>query len=155
MANAALTAPLTTVAPPAEPAPFIDRYLAYLLARASHRVSSGFHALLAERGLAASTWRIVASLQAGPLAVGELAQRVLLAQPTLSKALDRLEQEQLVSRARDPDNRRSVAITLTAAGRQLGSELIPLANHYEAACFDHMSDAERSQLVALLQKAIG
>jgi DNA-binding MarR family transcriptional regulator len=151
VANAVLTvAPQSAAAP----APFIDRYLAYLLARASHRVSSGFHAQLAERGVSASTWRVVASLQAGPLAVGELAERVLLAQPTLSKALDKLELEQLVRRARDPSNRRSVTITLTEQGQQLCTELVPLANHYEAVCFSHMSDAERGQLVALLQKAI-
>ena len=60
------------------PAPFIDRYLAYLLARASHRISSGFHRRLAEIGVSVSTWRIVASLQLAPLSVGELAERVLI-----------------------------------------------------------------------------
>lgn len=136
------------------PAPFIDRYLAYLLARASHRISSGFHRRLAEIGVSVSTWRIVASLQLAPLSVGELAERVLLAQPTLSKALDKLVADGLVERQREPNNRRSVTVRLTAAGRELCATLVPLANAYEAACFNHMSDDQRRQLVALLQQAI-
>ncbi|MFW2422637.1 MAG: MarR family winged helix-turn-helix transcriptional regulator [Porticoccaceae bacterium] len=133
---------------------FIDRYLAYLLARASHRISSGFHRQLSAMDVSVSTWRIIASLQSGSVSVGELAKRVLLAQPTLSKALDRLATEGLLLRERAPDNRRSVRVELTPAGQYLLDQLIPIANQYESACFDHLSDAERSQLVALLQKAI-
>ena len=136
-----------------QPGSFIDRYLAYLLARASHRISSGFHRQLSAMGVSVSTWRIIASLQSGSVSVGELAKRVLLAQPTLSKALDRLATEGLLLRERAPDNRRSVRVELTPAGQDLLDQLIPIANQYESACFDHLSDAERSQLVALLQKA--
>jgi len=152
MATATTLQPLQAAVEPSPP--FIDRYLAYLLARASHRISSGFHQQLSAIGVSVSTWRIIASLQAGAVSVGELATRVLLAQPTLSKALDKLVDEGLLVRQRAPNNRRSVKVQLTAAGQVLLEQLIPLANQYESACFDHLSDAERGQLVALLQKAI-
>jgi hypothetical protein len=49
-----------------EPARFVDDYLLYLLARASHAASAGFHARLKARGVAVSVWRVVATLHGAP-----------------------------------------------------------------------------------------
>jgi len=139
---------------PEPAAPFVDSYLAFLLAKASHLISSGFHARLRERGISIGTWRILAVLSDGPRTVSELADRVLLNQPTMSKTLDRLAADGLLRRRREQDNRRVVLIELTPRGRELAASLVPLANQHEREAFSHLSDGDRRRLVRILQATI-
>jgi len=72
---------------------------------------------------------MLALWEAEPLRVSELADRLSLEPATLSPLLKRLEAGGLVSRRRDPDDERAVAVTLTPAGRRLRrkAEQIPPA----------------------------
>jgi DNA-binding MarR family transcriptional regulator len=133
---------------------FVDEYLAFLLARASHLVSGGHHARLKKLGVPVATWRVIAVLRDGPCTVGQLAASVLLNQPTMSKTLDRLESDGLVKRVRGDDNRRSVRIELCAKGRKLADRLIPLANTHQSEAFAHLDERERRELVRLLRVTI-
>ena len=61
---------------------FVDDYLAYLLARASHLISSEFHAVVEANGLSLMEWRVMASLSGKEvLSVGDLADIVLAKSP--------------------------------------------------------------------------
>jgi DNA-binding MarR family transcriptional regulator len=51
-----------------------------------------------------------------PIRLAELNRHVLLSQPALSRLVDRLVERELVSRAADPRDGRSVRLALTAAG---------------------------------------
>lgn len=133
---------------------FIENYLAFLLAKTSHLVSTQFHAKLKALGVSISSWRILASLRDHDRNVGELADMVLLNQPTLSKILDRLQAKELVRRNRDNNNRRNVVISLTPAGQQMVEQLIPLANEHEARVFAHLSAKQRGDLVAMLRSTL-
>ena len=53
----------------------------------------------------------------GPIRLGELNRRVLLSQPALSRMVDRLVERGLVRRDADPDDGRSVLLSLTEEGR--------------------------------------
>jgi len=138
----------------AEPAGFVDNYLAFLLAKASHTISSGFHAQLKAMGISIATWRVLAVLRDGPCSVGELADHVLLTQPTMSKTLDRLERSGYLQRSRGTDNRRSVQVALSELGGKVVAGLIPLANEHEARAFAHLSPLQRQQLGAMLRSTI-
>jgi hypothetical protein len=70
---------------------FVDDYLAYLLAAASHAVSSQFHQQVREAGLGVLEWRVLASLAEGDgRPMSEVARLVLAKQPTLTKLIDRM-----------------------------------------------------------------
>jgi len=133
---------------------FVDGYLAFLLAKASHLVSGGFHRQLKELGVSIATWRILAVLRDGARPVGELADRVLLNQPTLSKTLDRLERDGLITRSREAENRRSVTVSLQPRGRALAAKLVPMANAHEGEAFSALSQTERKALVRMLRQTI-
>src|SRR3954471_18937774 len=97
---------------------FARNYLAYLLARASFAVSPEFHAKLKQWQLSVPEWRVLACLMdVEGLSVGELAAMALMKQPGLTKVLDRMERDQLVTRRGTADDRRRVSIHLTARGR--------------------------------------
>ncbi|GAA6152073.1 MarR family winged helix-turn-helix transcriptional regulator [Pseudoteredinibacter isoporae] len=133
---------------------FAQNYLGFLLAKASHITSNGFHLRLKQYQIPISSWRILASCWDDKRTVGELVEMVLLNQPTVSKSLDRLANDQLIERRKDEDNRRLVYVALTEKGRQLMEELIPLANTHEQQTFAHLSEEEKQQLTELLQKTI-
>jgi DNA-binding MarR family transcriptional regulator len=128
---------------------FVEDYLLYLLARASHEASAGFHARLKERGVAVPVWRVVATLhgaEAGET-VGALAEACLMQQPTMTKLLDRMAEDGLVKRRREG---RQTRILLTKAGERLAADLIPEARRHEAALLARHAEAAPA-LKALLR----
>jgi len=110
---------------------FVDDYLLYLLARASHAASSGFHARLKARGVPVPVWRVVATLHGAGRGetVGALAAACLMQQPTMTKLLDRMEADGLVRRRREG---RQTRVALTRAGAKLAAALIAEARTHEA-----------------------
>ena len=52
------------------------------------------------------------------LTIGELAKIVLMKQPTLTKILDRMEEEKLVKRQHSKEDRRSIKIAITKNGKE-------------------------------------
>ncbi len=55
----------------------------------------------------------------GPLTLGDLAQHELVAPPTITRVVAKLEAEGLVTRTADPEDRRSSLVTSSEAGRTL------------------------------------
>jgi DNA-binding MarR family transcriptional regulator len=147
-------------APAARPGPaqgprkrrFVEGYLAYLLARASHLVSQQFHAQLSEVGLALPKWRVLAALSdSDGRTIGELARMALARQPTMTKIVDRMEAEDLVVRAPAPDDRRSTLVRITPKGRAAVAPLIARARSHEAEVLRGLSAGE----AALLKRVLG
>jgi DNA-binding MarR family transcriptional regulator len=122
------------------PPRFVEDYLLYLLARASHAASAGFHARLKARGVAVPVWRVVATLHGavGGETVGALAAACLMQQPTTTKLLDRMEADGLVRRRREG---RQTRVLLTPAGEHLAAELIEEARRHEAALLARHAEA--------------
>mgnify|MGYP001401688223 CR=1 FL=1 len=112
---------------------FVDDYLLSLLARASHVISSEFHARLRARGVSVPVWRVLPSLSgsAGET-VSTLASACLLLQPTMTKVLDRMERDGLVRRRQDMADRRLVRIHLTPRGEAMVADLLHAARQHEA-----------------------
>jgi MarR family transcriptional regulator, organic hydroperoxide resistance regulator len=108
-------------------------FLADLLARASHTLVQGFAEELRGRGTSLPVWRVMAALLASPGAtVGDLAAVCLLQQPTMTKLLDRMARDGLVTRAQDARDRRVVRVALTPEGEAKAAELAAAAERYEA-----------------------
>jgi DNA-binding MarR family transcriptional regulator len=71
-------------------------------------------------GLSAAKFPVLAALdRLGPLTVGELAQALGVSQPGVTRVLDNLESEGLVTSQQPTEDRRVRPIVLTKAGRQL------------------------------------
>jgi len=137
--------------PPAGPR-FIDDYLLYLLARASHVVSAEFHEQLRRRGVSVPVWRVLASLigSAGET-VTHLAGACLLQQPTMTKLLDRMVRDGLVQRGQDLRDRRVVRVLLTPRGEALSADLAQAARLHEADLLARYPEAEALAIKDLLR----
>jgi flavin reductase (DIM6/NTAB) family NADH-FMN oxidoreductase RutF/DNA-binding MarR family transcriptional regulator len=121
---------------------FVDDYLAYLLARASQLVSSEFHAVVEQSGLSVSQWRVLATLSDSPaLSAGALAERVLLKQPTLSKLLDRMQDEGLIKRRANPKDGRQAVVDISAKGKRRVASLLRQAKQHESDLLSRLGQA--------------
>jgi DNA-binding MarR family transcriptional regulator len=124
---------------------FADSYLSYLLARASHTVASGFHAKLKTWKLTVPEYRVLFCLSgADGLGVGDLAAMAIMAQPRMTKVLDRMERQGLVGRHPDDSDRRRVLIHLTALGRSRAAPVLRAAKVHEARLLAPFSAEERA-----------
>ncbi|MCY0905421.1 MarR family winged helix-turn-helix transcriptional regulator [Arthrobacter sp. H14-L1] len=89
----------------------------------------------------------------GWLRLNELNDHVLLSQPSISRMVDRLEQQGLVERKTVPEDRRGVLIRLTHTGRQLqrdiGRDHVRDINRLVGSA---LTDAELTQLKNLTDK---
>jgi MarR family transcriptional regulator, organic hydroperoxide resistance regulator len=130
---------------------FTDDYLLFLLAQASAAASEAFHAELRQSGLHVSTWRILASLYpAEILTVGALAQKCLLKQPTLTRALDRMALDGLLKRTHSTKDRRAVFVELTERGRELTQSKVQMAKDHERRILQGFTDAQADEIKAVL-----
>lgn len=92
------------------------------LKRLGERLQSQTQALLeeAEVGLPASYFPFLAALdRLGPLSVGELAEAIGIAQPGVTRVLEKLESEGLVQSRQHSDDRRVRTVALSRSGQQL------------------------------------
>ena len=133
---------------------FVEDYLLYLLARASAGASAQFHAVVKARGLSVLEWRVLGQLSSGPATVSTLAERALSQQPTLTKVLDRMVDDGLLTRFEDASDRRRVFAGLTPKGRALATELVPLAKEHEARVLAGYAPREAAALKRALKTLI-
>lgn len=139
------------------PAPLqLDRYLPYLINRAGVSLAVRFSASLREAGIALQDWRVLAALrERDGQRLTELAQRTSIEVSTLSRLVGSLETAGLVSRHRDTDDARAIAIRLTAKGDQVTLALTPAAQQLEANALAGLSEVEIAQLKSLLERIYG
>jgi DNA-binding MarR family transcriptional regulator len=91
-----------------------ERFLA-ALRRARRRVPAG-----SDGRLTLAQLHLAGALEAHPgRTVRELADATDVSQPTITRALDALQRQGLVTRAASPEDRRCVLVELTADGREL------------------------------------
>lgn len=134
---------------------FVDDYLAYLLARASHLISSEFHAVVEANGLSLMEWRVMASLSGKEaLSVGELADIVLAKQPTVTKLVGRMAETGWVQRVDAPHDKRQSLVSLTALGQRKIRPLLAQARQHEAQVMADIGLDQVDQLKKVLERMI-
>jgi len=108
-------------------------------------------------GLSAAQLFVLQQLRAagGALTPGELAERTLTHQSSVSVVVKRLVEARLVSRARSPSDRRRVELSLTPAGRATARRAPELAQEQLISAVDHLPLARRAGLASGLLHLVG
>jgi DNA-binding MarR family transcriptional regulator len=105
----------------------LDRQVCFALAVASRSVIALYRPLLEPMGLTHPQYLVMLALwEESPLSVKQLSSLLQLDPGTLSPLLKRLESSGLVTRARDPRDERSLAVTLTDAGQSLRTQALTI-----------------------------
>ena len=123
------------------------------LTRVSRTVSRAFDDALAAAGGSLPVWLVMISLKSGQLASQrELAEAVGVQGATLTHHLNTMESAGLVTRRRDPENRRLHLVKLTPAGDALFLRLRDAATAFDQQLRTGLSQDEASQLETLLTR---
>ncbi|MCK9382327.1 MAG: MarR family transcriptional regulator [Sulfuritalea sp.] len=128
-----------------------NRFLPYVLNRVTNRLNADFQAALRQRGMTLTHWRVLAFLEeTDGLGVSALADYTVTDQSTLSRALQQMERRGLVERRASTADNRFVEVHITALGRTLFAEIIPLALQLRDRALAGLADADRDRLLDLL-----
>jgi MarR family transcriptional regulator for hemolysin len=123
------------------------------LARAAKEAERAFDDALAAAGSSRPTWLILMTLKTSqPSTQIQLAAAVGIRDATLSYHLNAMEADGLVTRVRNPTNRRVHQVSLTAAGDALFFRLVHAVRAFDRRLRANISDDEIAQLRGLLKR---
>ena len=108
---------------------------------------------IAATGLGLSDFAVLeAVFHKGPMPVNTIGKKVLLTSGSITTAVNRLAKKDLVTRRRDPDDRRVFRVHLTEKGRRVIDAAYARHSRNLDATAAGLSPEERSELVRLLKK---
>jgi DNA-binding MarR family transcriptional regulator len=113
---------------------------------------------LEEQGLTNGDWKVLCALRwtGKPYrrSAGDLAKRADLTSGAMTSRLDQLEEQGLIRRRRDPDDRRGVLVELTDKGLKRHHQAIGVQAKKEALLAEALSERDMDQLNALLRRVM-
>lgn len=132
----------------------LEKFLPYRLSVLAQLVSESLHDLYATPfGLSVTQWRVMAALgRFAPLTASEVGQRIVMDKVAVSRAVAGLMKRELIERATDLSDRRRASLRLSARGRAMHAQIVPLALGYEAELYQALSPEERETLNSLCDR---
>ena len=126
--------------------------LAELLTHSARRLRRGSTAQLAPLGLTNAQARVLRIVAAAgrPLRMADIAVRLEVVPRSVTTMVDGVEAEGLIVRGTDPDDRRSVLVSLTARGHALLESLERARRATAEEVFGGLTGDERADLARLL-----
>lgn len=133
----------------------LSQYLAWLLASAHRQMKLGIAQSIADEDVNEEHWRIlqVVSDEQGH-SMGELAEKVLLNGPALTKNVDKLVSRGLVQRAQDAQDSRKVLLYISDRGLEMVGRLKRSVDAHHDAIEDALGPRNSKQLKRLLERLI-
>ena len=126
------------------------------LHRLSTHLGREVEAVLLKHGLSSSAFDVLATLRrAGSpyrLSPGDLLAMTMVSSGTMTNRIDQLEKTGLVERIHNPQDRRSVLISLTERGFAIVDEAVGAHVDNQHRLVAHLSEEERDTLDGLLKR---
>lgn len=103
-----------------------------------------FEDALAREGATLATWVVLNGVERGRWSSQTgLAKELRIEGATVTRHLDRMERQGLVTRSRDPEDRRQISVRLSPAGKALHRRLRAVARRLDDRACDGLTDRER------------
>jgi len=122
--------------------------------RLHRHFQEAFRASLGEVGLTKEEWKVLMALHDSVRSHGWLCQDLDVSTGAMTNRLDKLERRGLISRARDPHDRRGVLLELTKTGASQLDDYIEAGARRERELLDDMTVAEKQELNRLMSKLL-
>ena len=132
-----------------------EPHLGLLLERASRAIAGRLSRSIDMEGITSEHWRVLRHLadEVGH-PMGEIAERLEMNPPTLTKLIDKMVGKSLVQRADDPEDSRRILVYSTDAGLELLQELQSRIDEHHAALAELLGERNARQLERLLTMLI-
>jgi DNA-binding MarR family transcriptional regulator len=123
--------------------------------RTADAIGRSFDTLFKTYGLTRTQYNVLRILRgAGEKGAccSQIGDRLITAEPDVTRLLDRLERRGWIQRRRDAEDRRSVTTRITASGLKLLASLDEPVQQLNCRPFDLLGDADIQRLIAQLEK---
>ena len=133
----------------------LESSIGFLVYKAHQRAAAEFRRALEPTGLTPPQFGVLALLHGrGGQRQATLCERGAIDPNTMVGIVDRLEAAGLVTRRRDPQDRRAYLVRITPKGRRTFENCIPPRNQAASRSWIALSPAEQNQLRDLLRKVL-
>lgn len=131
----------------------IDGYISYALAAAHREVHNSLATRLKAFGLQIEAWRVLEILDVFPaVTMSDLATKVLMNPPTLTKLVDRMVSDGLVHRQIGRQDQRQVNLVLTDLGKKRMAQIREEVQDQDDAILDAIGEDNAEFLFDLLRR---
>ncbi len=130
----------------------LDRFLPYRLSVLSNRISAAIASDYAERfELSVTEWRVLAILGRAPGAsASEVAERAAMDKVAVSRAVAKLLAAGRLKRSQHASDRRRSVLSLSARGRRIYQQIVPLALAHEQRLLGSLGARDRVALERII-----
>ena len=130
----------------------LEDHLFFLCTQVVHRRDRALGVVLRPLGLLSTEWRVLGTLvNRGPLAMTELAQWTAYERTRLTKLLEAMAQRKWVERTASSTDRRTVVVTIGAAGRRIYARAQPQVDALNETILGTVAKAGQVQARTTLQ----
>ena len=134
----------------------LDGFLPYKLSLVSQSVSR----MIAQEyenkfGLSMTQWRVLVIIcNSQPLTANDIGTKSLLDKMTISRAVKSLRARSMINAKLAETDGRKRLLSITALGRQIYEDVLPIAQSYEDELLSSITDSERKTLEKTLDKLL-
>lgn len=126
-----------------------------LIRGVNRRLEQMLEAELKPRSISIHQYRVLEALtEQNGLPMGDLATRLLIDGPTLTKIIDRMVESTQVYRAPDPHDRRRVLIFLSQRGAEQFRDIGPVINSIQQKLLNRLGASDATVLTGLLSELL-
>lgn len=128
----------------------------HVFARVSRRTKEAYGQQLQRYGVHAGQQYLLELLWEMPegLTVGEIAQRLAVEAPSITRTVQRMARQGLVEKHPHPTDARLVIVKLTMKGQELQQVVPQVMSHFEAQLLAGFSEVERAFVMRLFKQML-
>lgn len=132
----------------------LERFVPFRLNRLAVEVSRALARVYGERfGIDVPEWRVIATLgDCGQARARDIVASTRMHKSMVSRAVARLSELGWVARSANAKDRREAPLQLTATGREIYEQLVPIVLDYQELLLAALTEHERQMLERLLTK---
>lgn len=125
----------------------------YLMAHADFKYHEDMDKVLHKHGVSKPIYRVMTVLrETQPASIGAIAEAALTKRSTISRIIDRMIEQGLVSTESNPEDNRITEVTLTAAGQQTLRKLTPIVGRQFTRAMAGINNRDIAHLLRTLKK---
>jgi DNA-binding MarR family transcriptional regulator len=122
--------------------------------KANRYILRGFRDALGQAGLTKEEWKVLMALHDATRSHGWLCRELDVSTGAMTNRLDKLEEQGLVRRDRDPADRRGVLLVLTEEGRSRLEDYINAGSGRDRELLADLTESDKRTLDRLLAKLL-
>jgi DNA-binding MarR family transcriptional regulator len=138
---------------PSNPSFRLENSPFYLMAHADFKYHEDMDKVLHKHGVSKPIYRVMTVLrERQPASIGTIAEAALTKRSTVSRIIDRMAEQGLVSTEPNAEDNRVTEVRLTGEGHQLLAKLTPIVGRQFVRAMEGVSDRDLGILLRTLQK---